>query len=155
MKKILLIALLSIFSQYSQAQSQFSLNNLKDLSWMFGHWERTNDKAGKKTVEFWEILPSKELKGIGLTTNPDTIFYEDMLIKMVDNQLVLQVKQKLSNNPTNFKITQLNSEGFICENPENDFPKRIHYFKTAQGMDATISNPGQAVSFKFIRSTKK
>ncbi len=151
MKNIVFLALFLFSGQFLSAQTKYNLKNLDEIKWIEGLWERTNDRAGQKTTEFWEIMPSGEIKGYGLTTNPDTLNYERLALKMTNNELVYEVILKNSTKPVNFKITQLDKNGFKAENPENDFPKVIEYKKTDVGMTATISVPERAIDFLFKR----
>lgn len=73
MKKLFACITLPFICHFSLAQGNFSLKNLKDLKWRTGNWQRTHDEAWQITTEFWKILPSKEMKGYGMTTPPDAI----------------------------------------------------------------------------------
>ena len=44
-----------------------------------------------------------------------------------------------------FKITSFDKNSFECENQENDFPKKITYRKTSDGLIATMNEANHII----------
>jgi hypothetical protein len=122
----------------------------KDFSWLLGDWQRTNNEAGQLTTESWEFS-QKEYQGLGVTVvGSDTVFFENISLTNIENQMFLVVETPEHGDPVQFKITSQTNESFTAENPENDFPKKIIYKKTKEGLLATVSNDERTIDFTFI-----
>jgi len=59
--------------------------------------------------------------------------------------------------PSTFKMTSYNSQEFICENNEKDFPNKksdspnkIKYWKNKDELYATISGKEIKIQFKYV-----
>ncbi len=114
-------------------------------TWLFGKWERINEKPNKRTFDFW----NKDLTGIGFTLkNTDTIFKEVMSIVELQNTLYLKV-EGVNETPTLFKFTQQTDSSFTCENPENEFPQKVYYYKENKQLKCKIFNDKFSVDFVF------
>lgn len=130
--------------------SQESTTN--HFSWLIGEWARTNSQPGKITTEQWGKISNQELQGIGVTVKKsDTVFYEKMTLKTANKDLFFIVITPQNKDAVHFKITSFNKNSFECENQENDFPKKITYRKTSDGLKATISGDGKSIDFLFER----
>ena len=117
-------------------------------NWLFGKWERINEKPNKSTFDFW----NKDLTGIGFTLkDKDTIFKEVMSIVNIKDTLHLKV-EGVNEVPTLFKFTQQTDSSFVCENQENEFPKKIHYYLDKQLLKCKISNEEFSVNFIFNKT---
>lgn len=64
--------------------------------------------------------------------------------------LFLEVKD-IYQKPTLFKFTNQTDTSFICENPRNEFPKKITYFKEKQQLKAMVSSGDFKINFVFDR----
>ncbi|WP_315820030.1 hypothetical protein [Paraflavitalea speifideaquila] len=53
--------------------------------------------------------------------------------------------------PVYFKLTAITKDGFTCENPNHDFPKKIDYKLDGNKLRATISGDGKAIDYLFER----
>lgn len=114
-------------------------------NWLVGKWERVNEKPGKSTFDFW----NKDLTAIGFTLKEsDTIFKEIMSIVTIKDTLHLKV-EGVNEKPTLFKFTQQTDTSFVCENKENEFPKKIYYFLDNQQLKCKISNEEFSVDFVY------
>ena len=51
--------------------------------------------------------------------------------------------------PTFFKITSITKSGFVSENPQHDFPKKIEYMLEENRMTVVISDGEQKMGFVF------
>ncbi|MFY0630768.1 MAG: hypothetical protein JXR05_10335 [Flavobacteriaceae bacterium] len=121
---------------------------LKKPDFLLGYWVRTNDKPNQRTIEIW----NPDFTGIGFTTQQnDTIFKEIISIIKKNDALYLQV-EGVNEKPTLFKFTSQTATSFICENPENEFPKKINYYKESDTLKASVSNDDFSVEFSFVKS---
>lgn len=119
------------------------------FDWLLGNWERTNNGEGNKTYECWTKKSNTEYIGLGYTLkNKDTIFKENMHLIKEKEQWVFKVIGG-NETPTLFPISSLTETSFICENPENEFPKQIVYSLENKGLKALISANTTHVSFIF------
>lgn len=120
-------------------------NKLQKPTWLVGKWERINEKPDTSTFDFWD----EDLTAIGFTLKKsDTIFKEIMSIVSIKDTLHLKV-EGVNEKPSLFKFTQQTDTSFVCENPTNEFPKKIHYFKDNDRLKCKISNKTSSVNFIF------
>lgn len=124
----------------------------QDFSWLVGAWERTNEKEGQKTYEYWKKKKDGLLIGMGCTLkNGDTIWKENIVLRKKDNWF-FEVTGQGEDQPTIFRLTKVNHSSFTCENQENEFPKVIQYEKSATGLKAVISGGGPNITFEFKKA---
>jgi hypothetical protein len=118
--------------------------NLKP-TFLVGNWIRLNDTEENKTYETWK----SDLTGMGLTiNNGKTVFNEQMSILEINDTLHLKVSN-VNETPTYFKFTSQTDTSFVCENPQNEFPKKIHYYIENQQLKAIISSDDFRIDFIF------
>ena len=123
----------------------FDKPKTKKPSFLIGNWIQVNRLDSLKTYETW----TKDFSGIGLTLKGiDTTFFEKMKIVEKNDTLFLKVSG-VNDTPTFFKFTSLTDSSFVCENPKNDFPKKIKYFTEYNYLKAEISNNTASVHFVF------
>lgn len=114
-------------------------------TFLIGNWIRLNDTEGNKTYENWK----SDLSGMGITIkNGETIFNEQMSILEINDTLHLMVSN-VNETPTYFKFTSHTDTSFVCENPQNEFPKKIHYFLEKKQLKAIISSDDFRIDFIF------
>lgn len=121
-----------------------------NFEWLVGDWVRTNNKGDNLTHEHWLKFGEKQYFGFGYTMRgEDTIFQEEMHIFSRDSLWILAVASPEDSIDTEFIITKFEPLSFESENPDNEFPKIIKYFKTSDGLNAIISGSGMEVEFVF------
>lgn len=124
---------------------------LKDFSWLEGIWERQNTKPGTMAYEVWK-KHGKLLMGKGLTLRgSDTVFVEKLRLVNIEGAWNYTAEVSHNAGPTYFKITSWSEDGFVSENPEHDFPKKIEYKLDGDLLTATISGDGKEIPFLFIK----
>ncbi len=151
MKKFILLTLLILLKigVYGQQKPKQDFQKLK---WLSGDWIRTNGKPGHKGYESWKVISPSKLVGEGVTIKgTDTVFFEKMELLTKGNDIFFTAIAKGDPNPTFFKLTSISNSGFVCENPEHDFPKKIAYTLKDKKIYATISGDGHSVDFIFIK----
>ena len=130
MKHIILF--LISFCSYSGIAQSITEKDFSKLMWLEGHWKRTNAKPGRTASESWQNSKTNELVGIGVSLKErDTVFVEKLKILVKDNSIYYVADVAENKTPIYFKFTELTENGFVCENPDHDFPKKISY-KTNQ-----------------------
>lgn len=139
-KFFILICLLGLFS--------CSKEELKKPDFILGYWNRVNNQPEKRTYEIWK----PDFTGIGYTMKGrDTTFVEILSIVEINKTLFLKV-EGVNENPTLFKFTEQTETSFTCENPENEFPKKIQYSLEGVTLKAVISAGEDAIEFVFHKS---
>jgi hypothetical protein len=151
MKK-LLSGLLIVLMGCQFGFAQQSASDLSQLDWLAGKWERLDAKPGQTAYENW----NKEVagyKGEGIKMrSTDTVFVDKLSIRLRNENLYYVAEVSHNADPTYFKITELSQDGFICENPGHDFPKKIEYrLQDEKTIRVTISGNGKSVPFIFER----
>lgn len=120
----------------------------KKPDFLLGYWVRTNDKPDQKTYEIW----SPDFTGLGFTLQKsDTIFKEVLSIIEKNDSLFLKV-EGVNETPTLFYFTEQTATSFTCENPNNEFPTKIHYALDAGNLKAKVSNSDFSIDFVFEKS---
>ncbi len=148
MKNTLLCSLL--LTATSIAYAQPTAKDIEKLSWLEGSWQRTNAKPGRSGVEQWKKISATEWIGKGINLRGvDTIFVEKLKIVAKDNALFYVADVPQNKTEVYFRFTALTERGFICENPEHDFPKKMEYEYNGSVLKAIISGNGQAMEFIF------
>ncbi len=152
--KNLLLLLILLFS-YSCNCSQKSDNKKKSnesFDWLVGDWQRTNEEEDLTTFEYWKKISDTEYEGLGIRLQlADTLFQENIMLVKYDKTWNLSVMTKEDSIPTTFKVTKTDSASFTCENPDNEFPNKIRYFKEGDLLKAIISNEEMEIPFQFER----
>lgn len=122
----------------------------KNFDWLIGNWERTNEKEGKQTFENWVKINKDKYQGLGFTMkDKDTIWKETISMIKVSGTWNFEVKGKADSLSTVFIVTEIDESSFICENKENEFPKKIGYSKSEKGILAVISGGDMEIPFEF------
>ena len=120
-----------------------------NLDWLLGNWERMNDKEGKQTFERWKKNSNEEYIGLGFTLQErDTVFKENMRLRPINGGWNLEVIG-VNEQPTYFKFTNQTKNSFVCENPNNEFPKKIEYQFSDNKLKAKVSTDEMAIDFNF------
>lgn len=152
LRSLLFLLICYVGSVNAQQQSPELQSKFKSLKWLEGRWERTNVKPGMKANEQWQVDAPYQLKGIGVTMKgQDTIFLEKIQIVIKEGNMYYVADVKENKAPVYFKFTSLTSHGFICENPEHDFPKKIVYESNGSKLVVTISDDSKSQNYLFTR----
>lgn len=149
-----LLLLTSLFLLVITADAQESnKQKFKKLEWLVGKWTRTNARAGQSGYESWTKVSGLKLTGKGVTLKgKETVFVEDLEFIIKGNDIFYTVVVTGEKQPVYFKLTAISNNGFTCENPEHDFPKKISYQRSGKNLKAVISGGGQSADYIFVRS---
>lgn len=150
-KNHLFILLLAVSTTaIGQVNSNQITEKFKKINWVIGTWYRTNAKPGRSGIEKWEITSANELRGFGINLQgKDTTFVEKLRIIIKDDNIVYVADVPENQKPVYFKLTEISDTGFVCENPEHDFPKKISYQLEGKKLKAQISGDGKAIDYLF------
>lgn len=126
----------------------------KNFDYLVGKWVRTNDKVGPKTYEHWSKKNEEEYIGIGFTlTEKDTVFKENLRLIKINNVWNYEVTG-VNETPTYFKFSSQSANKFVCENPTNEFPKKIVYQLSGDSLRAFVSAGETNLTFDFQKLSK-
>jgi Domain of unknown function (DUF6265) len=120
---------------------------ISEFSWLIGTWQ----EKGKSNFEVWQ-WGNDELKAESFEQKSDgtkRVMEKITLLKRgADYFFVPNVAH--NGKPIEFKITSFGENGFISENPQHDFPKKITYKKISDGeFHATIADDKKTISYFF------
>lgn len=151
MKQLLsIIPILTLCATLSCTNIKAQNNQLDQLEWVIGFWDRTNTKPGRSAHERWEKVSNTALSGWGVSLREsDTTFVEKLQVFVKDGILYYQADVPENPAPVSFAFTSIDKTGFVCENPNHDFPKKIQYELKGDTLVATTSGDGKEVIFRF------
>jgi hypothetical protein len=148
-----LIHFLIVFGGYSTFAQSITEKDFNKLLWLEGDWKRTNAKPGRTASESWKKGRANELIGLGVSLKEkDTVFVEKLKILVKDNSIYYVADVAENKAPVYFKFIELTNDGFVCENPDHDFPKKISYKREGNKVRATTSGDGKSIDFLFERN---
>ncbi len=151
MRFLFSIVLVAAASCQSVGQTRLA-KELEKLSWIEGQWNRTNVREGRTAFEKWVVESPGKLSGLGITLRgADTVFVEKLAIVLEAGDVYYVADVPENPNPIKFRFTELNDGGFVCENPQHDFPKRIAYVLSGDNLKATISDSTKSIDYLFVR----
>jgi hypothetical protein len=153
LKRIALITLI-LLPLVSSAQNKDGIKTeFEKLYWLNGIWNQTNiTKPGKALVEQWTKSGDYEMRGQATTTqNSNTVYVERITLLIKDNTIFYVADVPQNKQPIYFKLTSITANGFVCENPEHDFPKKIAYELSGSQLKATISGNGKSFDYLYVR----
>jgi len=146
--------MLVLFSFVCSAQNKDGIKDeFERLYWLNGVWNQSNiTKPGRALVEHWIKSGDYEMRGQATTTqNVDTVFVEHTTLLIKDNSIYYVADVPQNKKAIYFKLTSITGNGFVCENPEHDFPKKITYELTGNQLKATISGDGKSFDYLYLK----
>ena len=155
MKKLLVVISFFCFLGFTEIANHkegiiLNIDNA-NFDWLLGNWKRTNEAEGLQTFENWKQINDTEFRGLGYTLKAsDTIWQESIKLIKTSEQWNYIVKLPNAKTPTIFKVTKIEMTSFTCENPDNEFPKKIRYTKVEKGINAVTSGDGKVILFQFV-----
>lgn len=152
MMRLKIYSLLLLFFACKHKESINIPNQKTTMSfdWMLGFWQRSNDKMGHQTYETWSKQNDTLYTSLGYTMQAqDTVWRENVKLFKRDTSWFFSVLGKGETESTDFMLTTITYQSFICENPNNEFPKMIMYHLKGDSLIAKISGGGPDIEFKF------
>ncbi len=151
MKKIVIYScIILLFAAFSDKRN-LPATNMHSFGWLIGNWKMETKKG--VIHEKWRSSNDSTLSGKSMlvrNTTGDTVFLEKVkLVYRNNGYFYIPVAEGQNNNrPVEFKITSFNETGFVAENPEHDFPKRILYTLVTKDSIHAIVDGGPAMPQK-------
>lgn len=129
----------------------FQTPTMSDLSWIAGAWQ-TAPGGRRQIEEHWTAVAGGSMMGVSRTIAGDkTVEFEYLRIEQRADGIYYVAHPKARCPGTDFKLTRASATEAVFENPQHDFPKRIIYRKTDDGLTASIDagEGSKAMSFVF------
>jgi|SRR5687767_1057868 len=126
MRKIFIAAFLfALFAAFTVKPE----NKMDQFDWLTGSW---TTKVKKGTImESWHAFNDSTMLGesvmISLTGQSNVLENLKLSYQSGTYYYVSRVKGQNNGQEVKFRITSHSKNGFVAENPEHDFPKRITY----------------------------
>ncbi len=134
--------------------------SVKSFHWLQGSWQMQT-KRGIIT-EKWIVANDSTLFGKSIMVQTDGTEIELEKIQLAFRNgsyyYIPTVKNQNGEWPVEFKITSHSETGFVAENPQHDFPKRISYTLVKKDSIHAVIDDGAATPVKksdFYYSRKK
>ncbi len=141
------LALAIIFgagSAYSPVEAQRQAVP-KQPAWLEGCWQHSDGAA----EEIWDIGFDGLMFGRSVTIRDDKLIeFEVMRIQRIENYFVFFAAPN-GRESTGFISTHQTSNSITFENADHDFPQRIVYATSDDGLIATISDLGETTKIHF------
>lgn len=154
------IAFLLLVTVCSFTLNQDKTANIKSFKWLQGSWQMQTQRG--VITEKWIISNDNTLAGKSTLVRADGTEIQLEKIELVSRTgnyyYIPTVKNQNGERPVEFKITSHNDAGFVAENPQHDFPKRITYTLVNKDSIHAIIDDGTATAVKksdFFYSRKK
>ena len=125
-----------------------------NLDWFIGHW--CSDRQGEFIEEQWLSARGDLMLGLSRTIKgAKTASFEFLRIEWTGG-VASYIAQPQGGPPVAFKLTASGADWARFENPAHDFPKRVEYRRTKQGLYAEIAGPGEGgkemvIPFDYLR----
>lgn len=153
MKQFTLLVVLAFALGIGNAQTSTSLS---DISWIAGDWQ-TAPGGRAQIEEHWTSVAGATMMGVSRTVAGEkTVEFEYLRIEQRADGIFYVAHPKARCPGTDFKLTKASATEAVFENPQHDFPKRIIYRKTEEGLTASIDGGEgtKAMSFPFRKMSK-
>ena len=123
---------------------------LTDISWMTGSWQ-TGPGGRRQIEEHWTEAAGGSMMGVSRTVAGDkTVEFEYLRIEQRADGIFYVAHPKARCPGTDFKLTRASAAEAVFENPQHDFPKRIIYRKTDDGLTASIEAGEGTKGMSFV-----
>jgi hypothetical protein len=126
--------------------------SVKDVGWLAGCWEFR--RGTRHVTEQWMAPAGGTMLGLSRTVSGDkTTEYEFIVIREAAGKL--EYVAKPSRQPEAiFTSVRVTAEEAIFENPQHDFPTRIHYRRQPAGgvlatIEGTINGSRRAIEYPY------
>ncbi|WP_321394103.1 DUF6265 family protein [Emcibacter sp.] len=127
--------------------------SLEDLDWFLGNWSLGDGKS--RTIERWQRSGPDSFTGLGRTTDLATgqiSFQENILLRQQPDGIFYIVMASQNEEPVSFRLTACGEKEAVFENPDHDFPTRIHYRLIDGALRADVRGPdGEGFEITFGR----
>jgi hypothetical protein len=121
------------------------------LAWLTGCWSRAH--ANGIAEEHWMAPRGGTMLGMSrIVRDGRTVEYEYLQIRAEAGSLVYEARPS-GQPPATFALGKMADDAVVFENPSHDFPQRILYRRTADGIAAriegTMNGAAREIDFPF------
>jgi hypothetical protein len=137
--------------------ASFSVENptLADISWISGDWQ-TAPGGRRQIEEHWTAVAGGSMMGMSRAVAGDkTVEFEYLRIEQRTDGIYYVAHPGARCPGTDFKLTSASATEAVFENPQHDFPKRIIYRKTEDGLTASIDAGEGSKGMSFVYKRMK
>jgi hypothetical protein len=123
------------------------------LTWLTGCWSLSRPDG--ETEEHWMSPRGATMLGMSRTVRDGkTVEHEFLQIRLEAGRLAYEARPS-GQPPAIFPLKSLEADAVTFENPSHDFPQRISYRRTSDGVTAriegTANGKSRGVDFPFVR----
>jgi hypothetical protein len=127
--------------------------DLERLAWLAGCWSFARPDG--ETEEHWTAPRGGTMLGMSRTIRRGrTVEHEFVLIRFDSGRLAYEARPS-GQPPAIFPLKALEADAVVFENPSHDFPQRIIYRRTADGVTARVEGTSdgktRGIDFPFVR----
>jgi hypothetical protein len=137
-----------------------AVKNVKQFNWLTGSW-MMKGKDGIVTEDWKQVNDSLMEGSSDFIKGDSTIPFEKIKLFRRSADFYYEAKAAGQNDeqPVEFKLTSFSDTGFVAENPQHDFPKRITYGLVNKDsihafVDGGATMPDKRSDFYYIREKK-
>ncbi len=117
------------------------------LGWISGHWQVTE---GDHTIEeVWSHPAGGMLLGYGRTLQDGEVAGFEFL-RIATGVDAAYFAQPGGQPPTRFVLTAAGDQTVVFENPDHDFPQRLHYRREGDTLLVTVSDMSGDSSLSWV-----
>jgi len=134
--------------------------NMKQFSWLEGSWQMQTRRGA--IIEKWSLSNDSSYTGESKMIRADGSEIPLEKIEFIFRKGVYYyiptVRNQNGEQAVEFRVTSYNETGFVSENPQHDFPKRIRYTLVNNDSIHAVIDDGAATPVKksdFYYSRKK
>lgn len=130
-----------IFTACKKEEDEKKPQEIDKVQWLTGVWENKS-KEGLLTENWSRENDTVFNAACYFVHGKDTLHNEKIRLIQSDNAIIYSptVKGENGNKPVHFKMTSINADELVFENPKHDYPQKIVYTKiTADSLITKIS----------------
>jgi len=127
--------------------------SIEDLEWMAGSWQSAPGRV--QSEEHWTKPAGGTMFAVSRTlAGGKTVFFEYLRIE-ARPEGIFYVAMPRGQKATNFKLTNLEGQTAVFENPQHDHPQKISYRKNPDGsltarIEGDAAGKKQPQTFHFL-----
>ena len=132
---------------------------IESAGWLAGTWE--SNESGRSVTEHWMPPAGGTMLGLSRTiARGRTVEHEFLVLRQDEDGGLSYVAQPSRQAEATFKLTKATTTELVFENPEHDFPQRIHYtLKNATNLvaivEGTKNGKTRRVEFNYTRTNPR
>lgn len=158
MQRLYIVLFAALFLTSCGGNKRGKEETVGSFSWLNGSWAMKEDGGG--ATEEWKHINDSLMEGSSAFVTGDSVIpFETIRMFRRGRDFFYEVKAAGQNNeqPVEFKLSSFSDSGFVAENPQHAFPKRITYRLVNKDsihavVDAGPAMPDKRSDFYYSRS---